>query len=150
MREWTLTAGADASDDSIVGFAVYDSLGVRLGHVFGYLKDPGDRIQMLLVRATAITRSPEFLVPIGAVTHVAAAKSFVQLRDLTKQSICRLCFRYTGDLPEHRLLVGLQRHFPRASPSVRNTLSGISLAGASRLDSPAWTRLSDLHVGEGL
>ncbi len=139
---WTLSNMQDGETTSrLAGYAVLDALGVRLGHVSGWVTDPDGRIRMLKVAVTEWEGSSDYLVPLGAVTLISDATSTVQLRKVTKQSIGRLCYRYRGELPAPRLLKTLLRHFhpPRASLVER-------LARKPRGPHPvplSWTRLSD-------
>lgn len=147
MSEWMLFEDrAEALAGSVVGYAVYDALGVRLGHVSGWVADAEDHVQMLKVIVPGWSATSEYLVPVGAVTLIGDTKSVVQLRDLTKQSIGRLCFRYKSDLPEHRLLLSLQRHFPAPRASVMERLHRMSNANALSSHVPTWTRLSELSL----
>lgn len=132
--------------DTIAGYAVYDALGVRLGHVSGWVSDDEDLVQMLKVAITEWSETSEYLVPVGAVTLIGDTKSVVQLRDLTKQSIGRLCFRYKGELPERRLLMSLQRHFPSPRLSVVERLNRMSSPKAMSTHIPTWTRLSEIPL----
>lgn len=137
MSDWTIR------DELVSGYVVYDALGMRLGNVTGCVVNPDDECRMLKVTLADGVDVTDYLVPIGAVTHVDEAAS-VQLGELTKQSIRRLCLRYDGELPERRLLVSLQRHFPPPSSAVLERLAGKSGKPARARGTLSWTRLVDI------
>lgn len=145
MPAWILTeVNSDETAARLGGYAVHDALGIRLGYVSGWITDPNGAIRMLKVSVTEWEGASDYLVPLGAVTLVSDTKSLVQLRDVTKQSIGRRCYRYRGDLPEPRLLSTLQRHFKPPRTSVVERLSNPPAATAA--SGPSWTRMADMAL----
>lgn len=145
MSNWTLSESSERQTaDSIAGYAVNDALGVRLGHVSGRVSDEEGKVQMLKVTVTEWSGTSDYLVPAGAISNILDTKSVVQLREVLKQTIGRLCFHYRGELPERRLLARLQRHFPSPRISVVERLAPVDENAAPSRDELTWTRLSDL------
>lgn len=145
MSNWTLSESSERqAAGSIAGYAVNDALGVRLGHVSGWVSDKEHKVQMLKVTVAEWSGTSDYLVPAGAISIIVDTKSVVQLREVLKQTIGRLCFHYRGELPERRLLSSLQRHFPSPPVSVVERLARVDENAAPSRDELAWTRLSDM------
>lgn len=143
MTGWILSEVAvDGSGARLSGYAVHDALGMRLGYVTGWVRDSDGHIQMLKVAVTEWDGASDYLIPVGAITLVSDTRSLIQLRDVTKQSIGRLCYRYKGELPEPRLLISLQRHFKAPRVSVVERLNDASSEPSAEDSSLSWTRLS--------
>lgn len=119
MSDWTLTdlpLGEGAY--GIAGYAVLDALGIRLGYVAGWIRDPDDRVRMLKLAVRQWFETREFLVPIGSITLIDDDHSQVHLRELTKRSIPKYCLEFEDELPEPQLLKSLIRFFPNPRPSI--------------------------------
>ncbi len=119
MSDWSLTDRPLHNGASgIAAYAVLDALGLRLGYVTGWVKDPDRRVRMLKVAVRESSDTKEYLIPIGAVTLIDDARAQFHLRELTKRSLGKYCIAFDGELPEPRLLKSLIRYFPNPRPSV--------------------------------
>ena len=119
MPDWSLTdIPLGGALRGIAGYAVLSGLGLRLGYVTGWVKDPDARVQMIKLAVQDGYKTKEYLVPIGSVTLIDDGRSQIHLRELTKPSLPKFCTEFDGELPEPRLLKSLIRFFPNPRPSV--------------------------------
>jgi len=119
MPDWSLTdIPPGEAVRGIAGYAVLSGLGLRLGYVTGWVKDPDARVRMIKVAVQNGYDVKEYLVPIGSVTLIDDGRSQIHLRELTKRSLPKFCTAFAGELPEPRLLKSLIRFFPNPRPSV--------------------------------
>lgn len=167
MSDWTLTdLPLGEGSYGVAGYAVLDALGLRLGYVSGWVKDPDGKVRMLKVAVREWFETKEYLVPVGSVTLIDDERGQVQLRELTKRSLPKYCMEYEEELPEPQLLKSLIRFFPNPRPSIVERLETPELVPplpASRLTvrhdqgdgsriweqpvfsaGPSWTRLEQL------
>lgn len=167
MSDWTLTdLPLGEGSYGIAGYAVLDALGMRLGYVSGWVKDPDVHVRMLKLAVREWFETKEFLVPVGSITLIDDERSQVHLRELTKRSLAKYCMEFEDELPEPRLLKGLIRFFPNPRPTVVERLDNpeeVPVLPASRLTvrydqgdgsrvlaqpvfapGPDWTRLEHL------
>jgi hypothetical protein len=124
MSDWTLTdlpLGEGAY--GIAGYGVLDALGVKIGYISGWVKDPDERVRMLKVAVREWFDMKEYLIPVGSITLVDDDRSQIQLRELTKRTIPKYCMPYEDDLPEPQLLKSLIRFFPNPRPTVAERLA---------------------------
>jgi hypothetical protein len=119
MQTWSLTdLPLGDSAYGVAGYAVLDALGVRMGYVSGWVKDPDGRVRMLKIAIREMYETNEYLVPIGSVTLIDDARNQIQLRELTRRLLPKYCMRFDDELPEPQLLRSLIRFFPNPRPSV--------------------------------
>ena len=119
MSDWKLTdLPLGEGSYGIAGYAVLDALGLRLGYVSGWVKDPDNRVRMLKLAVREWFETNEYLVPIGSVTLIDDQHSQIHLRELTKRSLPKYCIEFDNELPEPQLLKSLVRFFPNPRPSV--------------------------------
>ena len=102
----------------IAGYAVLDALGLKMGYVSGWVKDPDAQVRMIKLCVRDWFDVQEFLVPIGCITLIDDSRSQINLRELTRRSLPKYCIEYRGELPEPQLLKGLIRYFPNPRPVV--------------------------------
>jgi len=142
---WSLIyfAGDDTSF-GIGGYAAYDAFGVRFGRVSGLVLDEDQRVRMLKVTLTEAPDTLEYLVPVGGIRRIDASRASIELRDIKKDTIARRCFRYEGELPERRLLLSLQRHFPPPSDGIVEQLHRAAKVPGPASQAPNWTPLNEL------
>lgn len=169
MSNWTLTAlPLGEGSYGIAGYAVLDALGLRLGYVAGWVKDPDECVRMLSLAVREWFETKEYLVPIGSITLIDDEHAKIHLRELTKRSLPKYCMELGDELPEPQLLKGLIRFFPNPRPSVVERLetpAEVPALASSRLTvrydqgdgskswqqpvfvtAPGWTRLEHLTL----
>lgn len=119
MSDWTLTDPPLTEGlYGVAGYAVLDALGLRLGYLSGWVKDPDERVRMLKVAVREWFETKEYLVPVGSITLIDDEHTQVHLRELTKRSLPKYCMEFTDELPEPQLLKSLIRFFPNPRPTV--------------------------------
>ena len=102
----------------IMGYAVLDALGLKMGRVSGWVTDPYDKVRMIKLSVRDWFDVQEFLVPIGCITLIDDSRSQIHLRELTRRTLPKYCIEYKGELPEPQLLKSLIRYFPNPRPVV--------------------------------
>lgn len=119
ISEWTLSdLPLSEGICGIAGYAVLDALGLKMGRVSGWVKDPYQQVRMIKLVVREWFEAQEFLVPIGSITLIDDHHSQMHLRELTRRSLPKYCIEYTGELPEPQLLKSLIRFFPNPRPVI--------------------------------
>ena len=146
--DWKLV-NFEESDEStgIDGYSVLDALGLRVGHVSGWVIHPSGGVVMLKTTIRDWFKTRDYLVPIGAVTLVNDIHRQLQLRQLTRRALIKQCIQVTDELPAQDVLEELIQYFPNPRPVVAERLN----RGQELLRQPTWSRLTiQPDQGDGL
>lgn len=119
VENWKLTnVSNEDGRPGVSGYGVLDALGVRIGHIDGWVTGPEGRVRLLKVRVLDWFRGRGFLVPLGCVTLIDDGRRHVQLTQLTKRTLLKQCLPVSTSLPDPAQLEELIRYFPNPRPAI--------------------------------
>ena len=145
MADWKLTDLPDLQGtNGIAGYSVLDALGVRIGHISGWVSNSSGRITLLKATVRDWFKSRDYLIPLGAVTLIDDTRRRLQLRQLTKRALMKQCLPIGNVLPEASFLEDLIQYFPNPRPSIMERLAH----PATVRPMPSWSRLT-VHPDQG-
>lgn len=124
MAGWILTDFSDLTGAyGVAGYSVLDALGVRIGHVSGWVTEPSGEIALLKVTVRDWFKSRAYLLPSGGIMAVEDERRHVTLRQLTRRALMKQCLPLEDDLPPPHLLRELIQFFPNPRPAVVERLA---------------------------
>lgn len=124
VPSWTLTDFTDLTGVyGIAGYGVLDALGVRIGHVSGWVTDGAGEIGLLKVTVRDWFKSSNYLLPLGTLSLIDDGRQHLHLRQLTKRALMKHCLPLEDGLPPTPVLDDLVHFFPNPRPSIVERLA---------------------------
>jgi len=111
MAPWTLLDIARAKG-TVAGYYVIDALGLRIGTVSGWVKQPSGATTLLKVTIRDWFALRAYLLPLGAIQRIDDERKQVRLATLTKSSLQSRCLPLLSKLPHADRLYDLLERFP--------------------------------------